>query len=295
MLNRRQLLAGLAGAAAASAQPAPRFRKSICSVALPPRMAIAEKFKLARDNGFEGIELRVGDELALDSTSADLSRLADAAQQNGITVVSVWDSNPLSKAPLNSPDPALRAKGVEAIRMAIDFAQKLNCGAILLYPGRVAPGVGYQDTWDRFTEELRKLLPDAEHARVTLTMENVWNKFLLSPLEMRAFVDQFRSPWLASHFDMGNVMQFGYPQDWIQTLGTRIKRIHVKDYKLSAKAEQGRFVPLFEGDVDFKAVMQSLVAVGYSGFLSPEYGYDANDANYLKTLSQKLDRILAMG
>jgi hexulose-6-phosphate isomerase len=89
-------------------------------------------------------------------------------------------------------------------------------------------------------------------------------------------------------------MQFGYPQDWILTLKSRIKRIHVKDYKLSARAEQGRFVPLFEGDVDFKGVMQALVAVDYRGFLSPEYGYDSNDANYLKTLSEKLDRILAM-
>jgi len=129
---------------------------------------------------------------------------------------------------------------------------------------------------------------------VVLTMENVWNKFLLSPLEMRSFIDQLHSPWLQSHFDMGNVMQFGYPQDWILTLKSRIKRIHVKDYKLSARAEQGRFVPLFEGDVDFKGVMQALVAVDYRGFLSPEYGYEASDPNYLKTLSEKLDKILAM-
>jgi hexulose-6-phosphate isomerase len=299
MLNRREILAGLAGAAAsASGETVPRFRKSITSVALPPKIPLAEKFKIAKANGFEGVELRMADELALDSSPDDLSRLADAARENGITVVSVWDSSPLSKAPLNSNDPALRAKAVAAIRQAIGFAQKLNCGAILLYPGRVGWGpkmeVGYQDTWDRFTSGLRQVIPDAERARVALTMENVWNKFLLSPLEMRAFVDQFRSPWLASHFDMGNVMQFGYPQDWIQTLGTRIKRIHVKDYKLSSKAEQGHFVPLFEGDVDFKAVMQALVATGYSGFLSPEYGYDPKDADFLKTISQKLDRILAM-
>ena len=298
MLNRRQLIAGFACAAVASADSGPRFRKGITSVALPPKLTIPEKFKLAKDNGFEGVELRIGDELPPDTAPADLARIADAAQQNSITVVSIWDSSPLAKAPLSSPDPAVRAKGVESIRLSIDFAHKLNCGAILLYPGRVGSGPrlesGYQDTWDRFTEELRKAIPDAERERVALTMENVWNKFLLSPLEMRAFVDQFHNPWMACHFDMGNVMQFGYPQDWIQTLGTRIKRIHVKDYKLSSRAEQGRFVPLFEGDVDFKAVMQSLVKVGYSGFLSPEYGYDANDPAFLKTLSQKLDRILAM-
>ena len=299
MLNRRELLAGAAGlAATAAGQTTPQFRKSICSVAFPSKMPVAEKFTMAKANGFEGIELRMGDDLPLDSTADDLSHLSDAAQKAGITIVSLWGSSPLSKAPLNSADPGLRAKGVDTIRQAIDFARKLNCGAILLYPGHVGYGpkleVGYQDTWDRFTAELRKVVPDAEHSRVTLTMENVWNKFLLSPLEMRAFVDQFHSPWMASHFDMGNVMQFGYPQDWIQTLGSRIKRIHVKDYKLSAKAEQGHFVPLFEGDVDFKAVMQALVAVDYHGFLSPEYGYVASEPNYLKTLSEKLDRILAM-
>src|SRR5690348_599749 len=141
MLNRRQLVAGLAGmAASASAQSGPQFRKSICSVALPPKMPVVEKFAAARANGFEGIELRIGDELPVDSTADDLSRLADAAQKANITIVSLWDSSPLNKAPLNSADPAIRAKGVDAVRQAVGFAQKLNCGAILLYPGRVGSG-----------------------------------------------------------------------------------------------------------------------------------------------------------
>ena len=265
---------------------------------MPPKMPVAERFVTAKANGFEGIELRVGDDIPVDAGPDDLSRMSDAAQKAGITVVSVWDSAPLSKSPLNHPDPAVRAKGVEAIRQAIGYAQRLNCGAILLYPGRVGNGTkfenGYQDTWERFTTELTKVVPDAEHARVCLTMENVWNKFLLSPLEMRTFVDQFHSPWLQAHFDMGNVMQYGFPEDWILTLRSRIKRIHVKDYKLSNRAEQGRFVPLFDGDVNFKGVMQALVTVDYHGFLSPEYGYDSSDPNYLKTISEKLDRILAM-
>ena len=99
--------------------------------------------------------------------------------------------------------------------------------------------VGYQDTWDRVTEEFKKVVPRAAKAQVIMTPENVWNKFLLSPLEMRAFVDQFHSPWLQTHFDIGNVMQFGYPEDWILTLGSRIKRIHVKDYKLSNQVRAG--------------------------------------------------------
>lgn len=287
-----------AGPVVSSSQSTPRFRKSICSVAFPPKMPVAERFAAAKANGFEGIEIRVGDDIPVDATPDDLARLSDAAQKAGITVVSIWDSTPLSKSPLNHPDAAVRTKGVEAIRQAIGFAQKLSCEAILLYPGRVGNGTkfenGYLVTWERFTAELTKLVPDAGSAHVCLTMENVWNKFLLSPLEMRAFVDQFHSPWLQAHFDMGNVMQYGFPQDWILTLRSRIKRVHVKDYKLSNRAEQGRFVPLFEGDVDFKGVIEALVAVDYRGWLSPEYGYDSSDANFLKTISEKLDRILAM-
>ena len=108
--------------------------------------------------------------------------------------------------------------------------------------------VGYEDTWQRVTASFRAAVPHAAACKVIITPENVWNKFLVSPLEMRAFVDQFQSPWLQTHFDIGNVMQFGYPQDWILTLGPRIRRVHAKDYKLSARAEQGRFVDLLEGD-----------------------------------------------
>ena len=142
--------------------------------------------------------------------------------------------------------------------------------------------------------ELKKVIPAAQAARVLLTPENVWNKFLLSPLEMRAFVDQFQSPWLQTHFDIGNVMQYGYPQDWILTLGSRIRRIHVKDYKLSTRAEQGHFVDLLQGDVDWKQVMAALVKTGYRGFLSPEIDHDPNDPDKPRKVSEALDKILAM-
>ena len=76
-------------------------------------------------------------------------------------------------------------------------------------------------------------MPGGERAKVLLNPENLWNKFLLSPLEMRSFVDLFHSPWVGAHFDTGNVMQYGYPEDWILTLGPRIKRVHIKDFKRS--------------------------------------------------------------
>jgi L-ribulose-5-phosphate 3-epimerase len=216
----------------------------------------------------------------------------------GITIVSLWVSEPLTSNPLNSSDPAVRARGVAALEKSTEFATWLGCGAMLIVPCRLGDGgklkVGYQDTWDRVTEEFKKVVPRAAKAQVIMTPENVWNKFLVSPLEMRAFVDQFHSPWLQTHFDIGNVMQFGYPEDWILTLGSRIKRIHVKDYKLSTKFEQGRFVDLLEGDVDWKGVMSALVKVGYRGFMSPEIGYK-DDPDQLRKVSAALDKILAMG
>ena len=159
------------------------------------------------------------------------------------------------------------------------IATDLNCGALLLYAVRLGSGakleVGSQETWDRYTAELKKLVPDAERAKVLMNPENVWNKFLLSPLEMRSFVDQFHSPWVGMHFDAGNVMQYGYPEDWILTLGQRIKRIHFKDFKLAAGGEPAHFADLLEGDVNWKAVMAALVKVGYNGVISPEIGRNA--------------------
>ncbi len=297
-MHRRTFLAAAGAALASPAPPEARFVKSICAVIFPSAMPYAECFRQAKNAGFDGIEIQMGREITLDSAPDQVQAIGEAARQAGVSIASLWVSQPLGANPLNSPDPEARARGVAGINKAIEFAGYLGCGALLLVPGRLGDGArfraGYQTTWELFTAELKKCIPNAERAKVLLTPENVWNKFLVSPLEMRAFVDQFQSPWLQTHFDIGNVMQFGYPQDWILTLGPRIKRIHVKDYKLSARAEQGRFVDLLEGDVDWKEVMAALVKVGYRGFMSPEVGGDPNDPDKIKKVSAALDKILGM-
>ncbi len=294
-MQRREFLAT---PAAAFAQPAEPFIKSICNAIFAPGTPLAEQFRLARAAGFRAIEVRLAGELSPDTPREDAERIGEAARKAGVAIASLWVSNALAQTPLNHPDETVRARGVAAIRKSIEVCRAVGCGAMLIVPGRLGDGakfrVGYQDTWDRVSAELKKCIPDAEAAKVCLTPENVWNKFLVSPLEMKAFVDQFSSPWLQSHFDIGNVMQFGYPQDWINTLGPRIKRVHVKDYKLSARAEQGRFVDLLEGDVEWKEVIAALTRAGYRGFLSPEYGYRSNDSEYLIKVSKALDQILAM-
>ncbi|MCS7315850.1 MAG: sugar phosphate isomerase/epimerase family protein, partial [Bryobacterales bacterium] len=273
------------GLAAAIQAPA-RFRKGICAIIFPKNMPLEEQFRQARNAGFEGLEIPLGDLLPLDTDRDQARRLAEAARKSGIEIISLWVSAPLSPNPLNHPDPAVRARGVEALRRALTLASWMECGALLIVPGRLGTGpkfqFGYQDTWDRVSAELKKVVPEAEKARVCLLPENVWNRFLVSPLEMRTFVDQFQSVWVGAYFDIGNILQYGYPQDWILTLGARIKRVHAKDYKLSTRAEQGRFVELLEGDVDWKEVMAALVKVGYRGFISPEYGHRPEDPGYLR-------------
>ena len=239
-------------------------------------------------------------ELTVSPASLDeVKRLAEQAHAAGVGISSLWVSPPLAKTPLNSPDAHVREQGRQAIARGLEFAKELHCGALLLVPGRVGSGpkfeVGYQATWDRFSAELSKLVPLAEEARVLLTMENVSNRFLVSPLEMRTFIDQFHSPWLQAHFDTGNVMYFGYPQDWIITLGSRIKRVHVKDRKVTPQAEVNRPSRLLEGDVDWPAVMKALTEVGYRGPLSPEIDYDPNYPDQVTAVSAALDKILAMG
>jgi L-ribulose-5-phosphate 3-epimerase len=290
-LNRRDFMATAAGGALAQ-PPAPRYRKGFWCMGFPRTMPYVECFRQLRNAGFEGFDIQLGDEIKLSSPLDQVKRLADDARKAGVTIVS------MNANPLNDPSPDVRAKGVAAIEKAIEIATHLDRCPLLLIPGRLGSGAkfqaGYQDTWDRSTAELRKVVRRAAEARVVIGPENSWSKFLLSPIEMRNYVDQFKSPWVKVHFDVANPMQYGYPQDWITTLGQRITRVHLKDYKLSARSEQGRFVDLLEGDVDWKEVMACLGKTGYSGFLSVEAAQDPKDPDRLMKISRAVDKILAL-
>ena len=298
-LMRRQFVA--AAAAAALRQPAKasdgRFIKGICRGIFPSAMPLAECFRAARNAGFDAIELQMTGELASTAASDQVKRVSDSASNANLSVAALWVS-PLGQNPLNSPDPQIRARGVESLRKALEFAGHLDCGALLVVPGRVGVlnkvFVGYETTWERFTTELKKAIPFAERAKVVMAIENVSNRFLLSPLEKRTFLDQFKSPWVRSFFDIGNVMYTGYPQDWIETLGSRIVRVHAKDRKATPKAEVERPSGLLEGDVDWRAVMAALVKAGYRGPISPEIGPKPDDPDHLAKVSSTLDKILAM-
>jgi hexulose-6-phosphate isomerase len=198
-----------------------RLRKALQFGMLPKDLADADKFKLARDCGFEGIE---------GSPMKDLDaakRLGELARNAGTPIHSIvfggWH------APFSSGDPKVIEKGLAGMENALRSAKALGADTVLLVPAVLNEEVGYGQAYERSQKHIRKLLPLAEELKVVIAVENVWNKFLLSPLEFARYVDEFESPWLQAYFDVGNVILFGYAQDWIRTLGKRIVKIHLKD------------------------------------------------------------------
>jgi L-ribulose-5-phosphate 3-epimerase len=257
-----------------------KLRKALQIGMLPKNLSDDDKFKLARECGFEGIEGSPMDDL-------DAARkLASLAGEAGVPIHSIvyggWG------APFSDPDPKVIEKGLVGMETALRSAKALGADTVLLVPAIVTETVSYGDAYKRSQEHIRKLLPLAEQLGIVIAVENVWNKFLLSPLEFARYVDEFDSPWLKAYFDVGNVIIYGYAQDWIRTLGKRIVKIHLKDFKRRGY----QWTNLLDGDVNFKQVRRALDEVGYDGFLTPELR--GGDKAYLTDLSERIDRILAM-
>jgi len=184
------------------------------------------------------------------------------------------------------------AKSVAGMEASLRNAKLWGADSVLLVPAVLDPGTSYKDAWARSQKVVKdRILPLAQELKVVIGMEEVWNKFLLSPLEMARYVDEFASPWVKAYVDVGNMLFYGYPQDWIRTLGSRISRVHVKDFKLDRGKGQFSWTNLGEGDVDWPEVRKALGEVGYEGWVTAEIS--GGDAAYLKDVVARLDRIFA--
>jgi hexulose-6-phosphate isomerase len=259
---------------------------------------------LAKDAGFDAIEVAIAEdgEITLNSTEADIRKVVDTARKVGIGISSLA-TGLFWSYPLTSDDEAVRNKARQVVSKSLQVAQWLGVDAILVVPGAVgvdfAPGLGvvpYDIAYDRSLEALKDLAPQAEQRKVCIAVENVWNKFLLSPLEMRGFIDEIASDYVQVYFDVGNVIATGYPEHWIRILGSRIKRVHFKDYRRNVGSLDG-FVDLLEGNVDWAAVMGAFRAVGYDGYVTaemlPPYGHHPDALIY--STSVAMDYILGSG
>ena len=254
---------------------------------LPKEASIPERFQIARDAGFERVEC---------PTTPDQREAEDmkaAVEKAGLKIHSVMNMDHW-RYPLSSPDPAVVEKSLDGARVSIRNAHLWGADTVLIVPAVVNAQVSYGDAYKRSQENIRKLIPLAEELRVILAIEEVWNKFLLSPLEFARYIDEFQSPWIRSYFDVGNVVLYGYPQDWIRTLGRRIVKLHIKDF--SFRPEPGtdkrvaEWVALGEGDIDWKAVYSALDEIGFQGTATTELS--PGDPTYLKEACRRLNLIL---
>ncbi|MGY8694505.1 MAG: sugar phosphate isomerase/epimerase family protein [Verrucomicrobiia bacterium] len=253
------------------------MKKSISIWSFYGDWSLKEKMKLAKDAGFEGFELDVSGDgpITLESSDAEIDQIGELAAEQGLTLSGLatgmyWEFNPASA------NAETRASAKTVLEKQIRVASRLGIDAILVVPGSVGadfiPGceeLSYDLVWDRATAFVADSLPLAKELGVTMCIENVWNKFLLSPREMGQFIDQFNDERVGSYFDVGNVLATGYPEHWISILGDRIRRVHVKDYRRAVGSVDG-FVDLLSGDVNWPAVVQSLKASGYDGWVAAE-------------------------
>jgi len=266
------------------------IHKAVLFSMLPEGMSILDRFQLARDTGFEQTECGTTD----DQRQAE-ETLA-ASKKTGVRIHSVMNRDHW-KYPLSSRDPEVVSKSMEGLKTSFRNASLWGADTVLLVPAVVNPETSYQEAWERSQAQIRKILPLAEEVKVILAVEEVWNKFLLSPLEMARYVDEFQSPWVRSYFDVGNVVLYGYPQDWIRTLGKRIVKLHIKDFSFredrTIHKRVADFVNLGDGDIAWNEVYRALAEIGYHGSATVEL--DGGNKAYLQDVSRRFDLILNGG
>ncbi len=261
----------------------PLQKKSLKFGMIQEDMSVLEKFQMLKELGFDGVELDSPNEL-------DKAEVLAARDETGLEIPGVVNSVHW-RAPLSDPDPAVRKQCVESMKTALQDCKDYGGTTVLLVPAVVNDQVAYDDAYRRSQEEIRKLLPLAEETGVNIAIENVWNNFLLSPMEAARYIDEFESPAIGWYFDVGNIVRYGWPEQWIRILGKRIMKIDIKEYSRKKQSEEGIWegfkVPLTEGDCNWASVNEALAEVGYQGWGSAEL--PGGDRARLQDISRRMD------
>jgi L-ribulose-5-phosphate 3-epimerase len=301
-LNRRSFITAAAGAAAVTAvgnafnvlgadsalvdAPKRSIKKAIMFGTVGVKGSTLEKFQAVKEAGFLGVE---------PNSHMDQDEVVRARDATGLQIPSVCCATHWNQT-LSDPDPAVRNKGLEGLKQALRDAHRYGASSVLLVPAVVNKQVAYGDAYQRSQEQIRKALPLAAEVQVKIAIENVWNQFLLSPLEAAQYVDEFNSPWVGWHFDVGNVITYGWPEQWIRILNKRIAKLHIKEFSRDKANKQGLWkgfdVEFLKGDDNWPAVMKALDEIGYNGWAMAEQP-GADSPAGLKKLSEEMDRIFA--
>lgn len=265
--------------------PLLKLKKSLKFGMVKEDFSILDKFKLLKDLGFDGVELETPNDLPM-------KEVLEARDKTGLEIPGVvcgatWRSQ------LSHGDPAIRAEGIRLVKQSLNDCKQYGGTTVLVIPGVVDESTSYRDAWVRSQEEVPKLFSAVEQTGIKIAFENVWNNFLLSPLECAAFVDEINHPMIAWYFDVGNVIRYGWPEHWIEVLDKRILKLDVKEYSRKKHFEEGAWkgfdVELLEGDCNWPVVNSALRKIGYSGWASAEV--PGGDRARLLTISQKMDEI----
>lgn len=277
------------------------MKKGINIWSFPAHMSIAQCIETAKAAGFDGIELAFNEtgELGLEATEKSVQEIANRLKDEQIEIAGLatglyWDYS------MTSESAEKRQKAKDVCKKQLELAAQLGVDAILVIPGAVGVDfipnsevVNYEVAYERALAAISELSVDAKQYGVSIAIENVWNKFLLSPLEMKQFIDQVGSDYVGSYFDVGNVVHSGYPEHWIEVLGARIKKVHFKDYRRQAGGLHG-FVDLLAGDVDYPVVVAALQKIGYNNYVTAEMipGYNHYGETLIYNTSRAMDAIL---
>lgn len=246
------------------------FKIGINRWTMPGNWEVQTCLRVAKESGFDSIEFNMEMQGALSPQTSDseASQIRQMADSVGIELSSL-STGVYWSVPFTHPDPKVREQAIDLCRHQLRLAQAMGVDAILVVPGVVTAEVPYDVAYERAKQALQTLAPEAERRKVAIAIENVWNKFLLSPLEMRQLIDEIGSDYVGCYFDAGNILDYGFPQHWITILGPRIKRVHVKDFRTEIGNIQGFTNPL-QGDVPWMAVRSALESVGYTGYITAE-------------------------
>lgn len=263
-----------------------KFKKALKFSMVKLAGPLVEQFKTLKEIGYEGIDM---------DRPANHAEVQQAQRESGLIVHGVVDYVHWQQ-PLSHPDPAVRAQGLEGLKTALRDAKAYGGTTVLLVVGVVNKEISYADAYKRSQEEIRKALPLAAELNIKIAFENVWNMFLLSPLELAKYIDEFESPLIGSYFDIGNVVNYGWPEQWIRILGKRIMKVDVKEYSRKIRDQKGPGAgfqaELGEGDCDWPAVLKALDEVGYTGWATAEVS--GGDRARLLDVSQRMDKVLGL-
>lgn len=270
----------------ATAAPAPPLiKKSLKYGMVTENLSVMDKFKLLKDLGFDGVELDSPNDI-------DPKEILAARDKTGLELPGVVNSAHW-KSPLSSADPKVREVCSKAMEKSLYDCKLYGGTTVLLVPGVVNEGTSYKDAYERSQAEIRKLIPVAEKTGIKIALENVWNNFLISPVEAARYVDEINHPLVGWYFDVGNILRYGWPEHWIEALDKRIMKIDIKEFSRKKQQDEGLWkgfnVELLEGDCNWPVVNKALAKIGYSGWASAEV--PGGDRKRLEVISQKMDGI----